>query len=851
MFENPHELIKTKNTPRSTQTTELSSDEVQEPQNIEKDGLNNESEVASEFGFDPRMATNFLESRDVEILNIIHDLVSEEMFNFNFDEAEVYLSKYYIDLSLHGKLFLLERSINYLSNNEFDDGSTDMQTISSAVLKFSKEDNANFFVNNFAESFLEEDDFSESLEKNPREYIKSIWSNCILHKDDTTIFRGSFNDVLIPRNIASVAEFTEDEVEKIIELIQSEHKIEGHDKMSNAYEWVSKNENKEFENKQMSQKMILNENLRVCNLSSDVNGVYDSTTGQLVEYLQNQPNLPDEESDIDLLTFRQDYIDTINILEDIGGMLAFKGEMLSDVPSSVISALPQDIADRIKDFLNESMYLRNSSEYVADEYGRVQMKDWGVLSDIKAKADGLKADIQQAVDNFLKEKEVIVEPLHINELIHTENHGDNNRLEYIHKLFASKRMRQHMEKYFGFKYEELTLKTQVMFIQYVIDKDSVEVDEVKQFISAADTEKEKIDRFRTFLSLEQGGETLGDDIVTFGKNFEGAEKVFSYYSELLDSADKAEELVRKVSSCDGEECIKMANQVRDNILKRAQRDLETAVQTNDVSEVESQIENYLVEAKEYVAVLQEIDAGNIENINSDELTLADQDKLLVLLQTNYDSTYPEPEDRVFKEAVYYSLKKNFSNPDNTFKILRDGEKIVSFNRFESKVDSTGTEITYFGSFNADPAYSGAGSVMLEKTIEEELQKGNPIQAHTDPAQSITKKYINGGFVVTNIEDNYAGTGRMIFEIWQSPDINSQLESKSMSDEQLLEMTENSHSSITVREQTESDTYPEITSGQALTRYITQNNKTYLVFEKIPETTESHINHSTEDLREAA
>ena len=64
---------------------------------------------------------------------------------------------------------------------------------------------------------------------------------------------------------------------------------------------------------------------------------------------------------------------------------------------------------------------------------------------------------------------------------------------------------------------------------------------------------------------------MGDDIVAFGQNNEVAGSVFKYYGELLDSADRAEALVREVTNCEVGNCAELANQVRENILNRAQK----------------------------------------------------------------------------------------------------------------------------------------------------------------------------------------------------------------------------------------------------------------------------------------
>jgi len=399
-----------------------------------------------------------------------------------------------------------------------------------------------------------------------------------------------------------------------------------------------------------------------------------------------------------------------------------------------------------------------------------------------------------------------------------------------------------IEREFDFSLSSLSLKEQYFFLNYLKRVTPISADTIKRFTSLYG-----VDGMRTFLSLEQGDETLGDSIVAFGQHDDVAGTVFRYYSDLLNSADRAETLVREVSGCEGETCIVLANQVRENILKRAQKDLEKAVRSSDPAIAAAEIENYVAEAKEYVALLQEVGAGKIESVLPESLSDEDRSRMQNLLQANYRKAYPEPENDAFKAAVAGSLAKSFSNPHTTFRILRDNGKIVSYNRFDTLRDYTGKEVSYFGSFNADPAYSGVGGIMLEETIKDQLENGRPMMAHCDPTQAITKKYIEDGFVATGF---YPLAGKPSFEIWRSKDSTEQLESKEKTIQELLSLVEESKS-IVVREQSESETYPELQKSMGLTRYFTHQGKTYLVFETLPNTLQDEFTPPQEDLKKVA
>jgi len=412
--------------------------------------------------------------------------------------------------------------------------------------------------------------------------------------------------------------------------------------------------------------------------------------------------------------------------------------------------------------------------------------------------------------------------------------------EYLYMVQPEMRVLLHDS--FGVDLTQLSRAEQLHFLNYLKRTNVANADTMKRFTSLYG-----VDGMRTFLSLERGDETLGDHIVAFGRHDEVAGTVFKYYGELLNSAERAEALVREVSDCEGYICIELGNQVRENIINRAQKDLEKAVRSHDPGEVAAQIENYVAAAKEYVALLQEIGAGKIESVSPESLTEEERARMQELLLNNYNKAYPEPENEAFKTVVAGSLTKSFSNPNTVFRVLRDKEKIVGFNRFDTLRDHTGKEVSYCGSFNVDPAYNGVGSVMLEETIKERLQDGRPMMAHCDPNQDIAKKYIEHGFVATKL---YSFAGKPSFEIWRSQDSASQLASKEKSIEELLSETEDTKS-ILVREKTAPESYPELQDNMGLTRYFTYQGKTYLVFETLPDNLQSDFTPPRDDLKEAA
>lgn len=400
---------------------------------------------------------------------------------------------------------------------------------------------------------------------------------------------------------------------------------------------------------------------------------------------------------------------------------------------------------------------------------------------------------------------------------------------FDYEYLLSRPVREMIQREFCFNLADLSLREQYFFLNFLKRTTVSKAEAVKKF-----TTLYGVEGMRTFLSLERGGESLGDYIVEFGQDEELARPVFGYFSQLLDSAEKAEFMVQEFSECEGELCLELTNQVRHNIINRAEKDLERAVKTEDTKQVQELIKNYIAEAKEYVALLQEVGVGNkIETVSSSVISEEDKKQMRELLLNNFNNVYTNYSDEEFKQAIFNSLTESFSKPNTVFKILRDQDKIISFNRVDTLNKLSDHEVYYFGSFNADTTYSGVGGIMLEKTLADLRDRGRPITAHCDPTQAVTKKYIESGFIAT---DFYTISAKPSFEIWQTASSTDFLISKQKTVAELLDKN-NLPDSIIVRESDDfgNENYSELQHGFGLTRYFNHQGKTYLVFEELPET----------------
>lgn len=402
-------------------------------------------------------------------------------------------------------------------------------------------------------------------------------------------------------------------------------------------------------------------------------------------------------------------------------------------------------------------------------------------------------------------------------------HGsDVQELIRDYEYLISRPMREQVQEDFSFNLVDLTITEQFYFLNYLKQITVDQADNVKKFVSI-----QGINGLRAFISIGRGGLKLGDSIIKLGLNQpESAREVFEYYLNILERAEQAERLVEGSVNCEQEDCVAISEQVRKNILNRGQRDLENALKTEDVSSLIQLLKTFVISAKEYVAILQEIPEAGIEIVSSGDLKEEDVDQMRTLLTRNYTATYPEPHFDNFRELVSNSFESAIQNPDSQFRLLRDGKKIIAFNRFD-RAYLDDEVITYFGSFNVSPAYSGLGSIMLTQSVLERAKDDLPIKAHSDPYQPITKKYLEIGFYAV---DYYEVEGNPSFEIWRDKKTLNNLISPKMGIQELLAEAQRNNN-IIVRPLRQNDDFIELKSGFVATR-ITGGPDNLVVYEKL-------------------
>tara|TARA_B100000745_G_C20152241_1_gene395012 strand:+ start:372 stop:2654 length:2283 start_codon:yes stop_codon:yes gene_type:complete len=462
------------------------------------------------------------------------------------------------------------------------------------------------------------------------------------------------------------------------------------------------------------------------------------------------------------------------------------------------------------------------------------INEMGSTTDVEKRRDKIESDLAKFFKDPSVKDEISYRSGNVDEdkIISLEDVSRNSALDQNtqSKLMAdvkflyTKELREWVKNDLGFDLSALTLPEQFNFLAYVRDKSVSEVAPVKQFISTYGTSG-----FKTLLSLERGGETLGDEIIKFGQNEEVARQVFEYYGELLHLADIAEVLVKE-SGYVGDNTSQLASQVRERLTGRAQQDLEKAIQANDSVEVAKKLETYVAKAKVEVALIQEKAKAPLEPARATDIPEETRRNMVAISEKNY-----EAEPLEFQELIRSGLPEKFSNPNTRFYIDYDKEgNTIFFDAFTDVVDERTGETAYkkFEAVNLSKEFGGAGSVRIAETLNRELESGHTMQAFCDPDNPVSQLYIEHGFVAVG---TVSPVGKFSFEIWRSADSSEQLLTKQLSVEELIAQYESPVESVEykVRKVESGDQFPELSEGKYLTRYFKHNGERYAVFEAAP------------------
>ncbi len=143
------------------------------------------------------------------------------------------------------------------------------------------------------------------------------------------------------------------------------------------------------------------------------------------------------------------------------------------------------------------------------------------------------------------EKDEDLRPVSLSDLQLIKNDKRNNNIFLNDFIFLnSPSVREIIKKEIGVNLSLLTLPEQANFLQFLYTKTENQVEELKQFLNQTNSEADRKNRIKSFLSLESG-ELSGESILNIGQQLEDqpevADELFGEYARVVDETEKISE----------------------------------------------------------------------------------------------------------------------------------------------------------------------------------------------------------------------------------------------------------------------------------------------------------------------
>lgn len=275
----------------------------------------------------------------------------------------------------------------------------------------------------------------------------------------------------------------------------------------------------------------------------------------------------------------------------------------------------------------------------------------------------------------------------------------------LFKTMLSLSYRKALEEKIGIDIAELDVKNQVYFLNFIKNNTEKEVDEVVKFLNSGKDEKSRIDRIKSFLSLE-ADQNNGERILEIGDKLdsEKANMIFSKVAEFNDVLVRADENLSKYFYKENEK--RDFNQFREKLLKKMHQiifdfsdnleagkkksDKDVSVLLDDLSKANSDIEilsAFLgsLDESERFEQLEKVKDLAIEKTN--KLSDEEINKIATLAEASWSENVQERQvNEKFVENLLKSLRSGLENltEADEMNILKYKEEIVGVIKFKRK-----------------------------------------------------------------------------------------------------------------------------------------------------------------------
>lgn len=327
----------------------------------------------------------------------------------------------------------------------------------------------------------------------------------------------------------------------------------------------------------------------------------------------------------------------------------------------------------------------------------------------------------------------------------------------------------------GVRFNNLDFKEQGAFLSYYKKADDHKKEDLMNFIS-----KHEENGLRSFLSLEHGGQEMGEKILKIGETLSQLDvrRIFKKYVALVDAAGGVESYISE--QFESEEDVN-TREIAEKLLVRGKKLLELVADNLEMSEeslqkilqkidaVKSDVELFKATVKNVREQGGSLDQmKDLQTMTLKGKEIAGDEKMVQKMKDMYSANYEEYPK--LQSLLVDSIDKKIASPDTQFhfsihKEEATGEKVISFLTTKRQKDGS----IYFGSFNTDNEVFGGASLgfsLAEEVFARSEQEGvKKIEAHSVPEEGVNSVYMNRyGFVADGLVENYEDTEADLFHI---------------------------------------------------------------------------------------
>ena len=316
------------------------------------------------------------------------------------------------------------------------------------------------------------------------------------------------------------------------------------------------------------------------------------------------------------------------------------------------------------------------------------------------------------------------------------------------------RVREHLEKDYGFSLADLTLREQASLLNTLASIDREEDNRQTDFMNTFGLPGAK-----SFLACEYGSE-LRSTILEIGEKMpeDQAEKIFTAYAEIASLAQETADELAKRFFTDPEEKTFNADKVRNELLARAKDLLVKARSEPDIDVLIASLERSRADVLLFKAMFKNAKRANpemsfedIKGVTVETLPIQgiepdQKQKLLAIFEGNWKKN----------PAECARFRAKLAQPDAQllFYLLKKDEAIVGFVSFE-KNSAEAPNGVYADHFNVSSKFSGEsiGQTFLELALNAEAET-ETLYAHADPSALVASHYVENGWVITGFDDGW-------------------------------------------------------------------------------------------------